>query len=66
MNSIEKSILSMALQYPETSLVRLIGDGVTNQHFSEPRHKLIFSLMKELDINKLSNRHVHPYRKDRI
>jgi len=48
MNSIEKSILSMALQYPETSLVRLIGDGVTNQHFSEPRHRLIFDLMREL------------------
>lgn len=37
----------MAIQYPETALVRLIGDGVTNQHFSEPRHKLIFDLLKE-------------------
>jgi len=47
MSAIEKSILSMAFQYPETSLVRLIGDGVTSQHFYEPRHRLIFDLMKE-------------------
>ena len=42
---IEMSMLSIALQYPEVVMPKLLGDGITEDHFSEPRQKLIFNLM---------------------
>ena len=42
---IEMSMLSIALQYPDVVMPKLLGDGITDDHFSEPRQKLIFNLM---------------------
>lgn len=50
---IEKSILSLCLQDPDTFLPRLLGDGVTDQHFYHSSNHLIFqTLLQERHHNR--------------
>ena len=43
-HNIEKSLLSLCFQNSETYIQRLLGDGVTEEHFHHPNHKRICNL----------------------